>query len=221
MRRSLIAIVSLLGVAGGAASAGETVFSNITNDALSGFSGVTPFDDITIFDDAQIVGGGELQSITVNLVYSGGGFGSPLSIDMFADVSISVDDGDGVLTPGSETPLWTGTSDTFNVSQNDDVNATLSISPGIVVPDNAMLWIGMTPQTTETSFVNFGTNLFNDFTVGSSNDEFFSFNNDTQNLSSFPSVGSGIGLEITVVPAPGAAVGLAMGVFGLAARRRR
>jgi len=219
MRASVLTAIVVAGTAG-AAGAGEPVFSNMTDPGSSGFNGLFPGHTTTLFDDARIVGGGELQDITFNMNYSGG-FGAPPTIDMFADVSIALDDGDGVLQPEGETPLWEGSSETITLGQGEFGFTTVGIDPGIVVPDDATLWVGFEIRTTEDTFINFGTQLFDDFTIGSSDDNIYTFDFDSGNLSSLPNPGQGVGMGITVVPAPGAAIGLAMGALGVARRRRR
>ncbi len=217
MKKIVFALTPLLIAAGASAI---PVYSNMTNP--SGGFNITNFDNQILLDDLVIAGGGELQDITVTMSYSGGGFGSPGSINIGADVALYLDDGDGQpqIIDGPDVLLWNGVIESTTVGLGQTLFPTLNISPGVMVNAGDRLWLGIRYHTDAMSFVNFGTEMYDDFTVGSSDNSIYILDLDNNNqVSPFPATGGGMGAILTVVPAPGVLAPLAMG--GLLVTRRR
>ncbi len=198
MKNLCSALAALVFAAGSASS--EPIYSNLT-DSSGGFN-ITNFDNWILADDMVVGGGGELRDISFTVIYSGGGFGGPGSINVGAEVSLYLDDGDGLpqLPDGSDTLLWSGSFDPVSVSLNQVVVPTLDITPGIQVNAGDRIWLAIRYQTDAMSFVNFGTELYDDFTVGSSDGNIYRIDLDNNNdVQPFPVGGSGMGAILTVV----------------------
>ncbi len=219
MNKIACSMTALL-LAAGSASA-IPVYSNMT-DSSGGFN-ITNFDNQILADDMVIAGGGELQDITFTMTYSSGGFGGPGAININADVSLYLDDGDGVpqLLGGSDTLLWSGSVAPTSVGLGQVLFPTLDITPGIFVNSGDRIWLAVKYETDAFSFVNFGTEMYNDFTVGSSDNNLYIIDLDNNNqVSPFPAAGGGMGAILTVVPAPGVLAPLAVGGLFVTRRRR-
>ncbi|MCC5785749.1 MAG: hypothetical protein JJU33_03500 [Phycisphaerales bacterium] len=219
MKKIACSMTALL-LAAGSASA-IPVYSNMTNP--SGGFNITNFDNQVLLDDLLIAGGGELQDITVTMSFSGGGFGGPSSISIGADVALYLDDGDGQpqIIDGTDVLLWNGVIEPTTVGLGQTLFPTLDISPGVMVNAGDRLWLGIRYHTDATSFVNFGTEMYDDFTVGSSDNNIYILDLDNNNqVSPFPATGGGMGAILTVVPAPGVLAPLAVGGLFVTRRRR-
>lgn len=212
--------LAVLMAAAGAASA-IPVYSNMT-DQSGGFN-ITNFDNQVLLDDLVIAGGGELQDITVTMSFSGGGFGGPGAINIGADVALYLDDGDGQpqIIDGADVLLWNGVIEPTTVGVGQTLFPTLNISPGVMVSAGDRLWLGIRYHTDAMSFVNFGTELYDDLTVGSTDGNIYILDLDNNNeVSTFGAMGGGMGAILTVVPAPGVLAPLAVGGLFMARRRR-
>lgn len=219
MKKIVCTLTTLLAAAGSASAI--PVYSNMSNP--SGGYNITNFDNQVLVEDMVLGAGGELQDISFSMAFSGGGFGGPSAININADVSLYLDDGDGApqLLGGSDTLLWSGSVAPTNVGLGQPVFPTLDITPGINVNAGDRVWLAIRYETDALSFVNFGTEMYDDFTVGTSDNSIYIIDLDNSNqVSTFPASGGGMGAILTVVPAPGVFAPLAMGGLFMTRRRR-
>lgn len=215
----MIRTCAVMAVAGLAAAAGaDAVHHNITNESTR-FQGITNFDpQLVLFDDLVPDHGGELQSLTFTYGFVGG-FGGPGQIALDIGISLLIDDGDGVLEPGTDATIFTTT---VGLIANQGVmhQATVQITPGTNIADGSRIWFGAQYAPDTFGFVNLGSALYNDYTRGSSDSNIYIYNTDDSSTQTFfQADGAGVGAILRVVPAPSAAA--AIGLAGLAAARRR
>lgn len=200
---------------------GQVVFENIDPDAAISGINVTNFDPhLVIFDDLGIVGGGELQSLTFTYGFTAG-FGGPPQINMDIELSLFIDDGDGVLEPGTDDVFLSSlVAEDLLAFNGQDHEHTVDWPAGAVLPPDATIWFGQRYETDAVSFVNMGTRIFNDFAVGTSNDDTYIFNLDTGEIDfTLNNPGGGAVGAVLTVPAPGALA--LLGLAGATVRRRR
>ncbi len=211
----------IVGLGAGAcvAHAQDTVFDNIT-DNVGAFQAITNFDpNLAMIDDLRIVGGGELDALTFTYGYSAG-FGGPGSQTLDLDIALLLDDGDGVFEIGEDAPLHAEELIKLDAELGVIHEFTLNLPGGIIAPDNATIWFATSYTASDPAFVNIGQGLYNDYTLGSSDEFVYIFDFANNNLQSFPQgQGEGLGAVLTVVPAPASL--LVLTGLPLATRRRR
>lgn len=197
------AAVVLIGLGCGVSRAsGEVVYSNYATSQQYVVSSVDWWDDVTIS------GGGTLSSFSF---YSYNALGGPSRV-MTTIVSIFTFNQGANLPNGSLLGSFTMTSAPVPAG-----TALLTISSdlsglSIVLPDNARLGIRFDFES------NSGALLYGTPTIGSSTNQLWLDTPPTPFVIS--GVVNNIGMELQVVPAPGAA-GLALLATGFAMRRRR
>lgn len=219
MSLKLACSVAALVAASGAASA-IPVFSNLGANPASGHS--VSEQSSMIVDDLVLAGGGELASLKFSMNYSGGGFGVPPAINLGADVHLFLDDGDGVpqIVGGPDTLLWSGRVEQSRFALGEEKRPELAIAPGIHVSAGDRLWLAVQYDHDAFGLVNFGTTLYSEFALGSSDDFVYTVDANTGFTQSFFFEGYGVGAHLTVVPAPAALTPLAVGGLILMRRRR-
>lgn len=209
-----VIVAAVVAAAAGTAAGQQVVYSNLVPDMddFGNVNTVQSFEGGEKADDIQVVGGGVLNDITF-AVYNQGGFlgGSPSPSDVTLTIALATMGGDGLPDFGG-TPFFTHTFTTPTVGVNTPTVLTVDLSShNVVIPDNAMLMVGMWYSNFNFKHVKAVSGAA---TVGSSTDAL------RPNYMPGSLSNSGdLMYEITVVPAP-AAAGL-LGLGGLVAMRRR